>query len=70
MDSHNKWSPCEILSGHLDLVLDVSWAPNVGKSFELIATASRDGHVRIFKIKEGLADLKGRKFKVDLIGMF
>ena len=28
----------------------VSWAPNLGRSYHLIATASADGRVRIFKV--------------------
>ncbi|KAJ2509885.1 epoxide hydrolase, soluble (sEH) [Coemansia sp. RSA 1939] len=30
-------------------VLDVDWAPTMGRSFHLIATACSDGHVRIYK---------------------
>jgi nucleoporin SEH1 len=55
LDSHNKWAPMETLKGHSDLVTDVAWAPNLGRSFELIATSSRDGHVRIYKLKEELS---------------
>ncbi|KAI5116020.1 hypothetical protein M0805_005026 [Coniferiporia weirii] len=32
-------------------VTSVSWAPSCGRSFHLIATGSRDGHVRIWKVK-------------------
>ncbi|KAI9502233.1 epoxide hydrolase, soluble (sEH) [Coemansia spiralis] len=35
---------------HYDsFVLDVSWAPAMGRSFHLIATACSDGHIRIYK---------------------
>ncbi|KAJ2689818.1 epoxide hydrolase, soluble (sEH) [Coemansia spiralis] len=30
-------------------VLDVSWAPSMGRSYHLIATACSDGHIRIYK---------------------
>ncbi|ORX67144.1 WD40 repeat-like protein [Linderina pennispora] len=30
-------------------VLDVDWAPSMGRSFHLIATACADGHIRIYK---------------------
>ncbi|KAJ1672385.1 epoxide hydrolase, soluble (sEH) [Coemansia sp. RSA 1836] len=30
-------------------VLDVDWAPSMGRSYHLIATACSDGHVRIYK---------------------
>jgi nucleoporin SEH1 len=32
-------------------VLDVSWAPNVGRSFHLIASCGRDGILRVSKLK-------------------
>ena len=32
-------------------VTSVSWAPSCGRSYHLIATGSRDGHVRIWKVK-------------------
>jgi nucleoporin SEH1 len=54
--THNKWAQMETLQGHSDLVTDVAWAPNLGRSFELIATASKDGHVRIYKLKEDLSN--------------
>ena len=40
----------ESLASHGNFVYDVAWAPNMGRSYELIATASKDFHVRIFKI--------------------
>ncbi|KAG4081318.1 WD40 repeat-like protein [Neocallimastix lanati (nom. inval.)] len=49
LDQHNKWQICEVLNGHQDIVHDVAWAPNVGRSYQLIATACKDGRVRIFK---------------------
>ncbi|KAI9023986.1 WD40-repeat-containing domain protein [Hyaloraphidium curvatum] len=45
-----EWGACEILGGHGDLVHDVSWAPNVGRSYHLIATACKDNHFRIFRL--------------------
>ncbi|KAI6115132.1 WD40-repeat-containing domain protein [Pisolithus croceorrhizus] len=32
-------------------VTTVAWAPSCGRSYHLIATGSRDGHVRIWKVK-------------------
>ncbi|KND04014.1 uncharacterized protein SPPG_01461 [Spizellomyces punctatus DAOM BR117] len=52
LDSHNRWQPHEVLGGHNDIVTDVAWAPNMGRSYQLIATASKDGHVRIFKLTD------------------
>ena len=31
----------------------MSWAPSCGRSYHLVATGGRDGHVRIWKIKPG-----------------
>ncbi|KAF0336924.1 WD40 repeat-like protein [Gigaspora margarita] len=47
---HNKWIPFEVLHGHDDAIHDVSWAPNMGRSYHLIATASKDHKVGIFKL--------------------
>ena len=35
----------------------MSWAPSCGRSYHLVATGGRDGHVRIWKIKPGSEDL-------------
>ena len=32
-------------------ITSVSWAPSCGRSYHLIATGSRDGHVRIWRVK-------------------
>ncbi|KAG0636405.1 WD40-repeat-containing domain protein [Tuber brumale] len=42
--------PVEELKGHRGLVRDVSWAAGMGRSYHLIATGCKDGHVRIFKL--------------------
>ncbi|EFC36536.1 nucleoporin SEH1 [Naegleria gruberi] len=38
------------LIGHSQPIHDVSWAPNLGRSYDLIASASKDGSVRIWKL--------------------
>ena len=35
----------------------MSWAPSCGRSYHLVATGGRDGHVRIWKIKPAVDDL-------------
>uniref|UniRef100_A0A7S4KT93 Anaphase-promoting complex subunit 4 WD40 domain-containing protein n=1 Tax=Paramoeba aestuarina TaxID=180227 RepID=A0A7S4KT93_9EUKA len=50
-ESHRVWQTVGVLEGNEDLVNDVAWAPNVGRSYELIATAGKDGSVRIWKVK-------------------
>ncbi|THV07141.1 WD40 repeat-like protein [Dendrothele bispora CBS 962.96] len=37
-------------------VTTVSWAPSCGRSYHLIATGGRDGHVRIWKVKPAAED--------------
>mmetsp|Transcript_28106 Transcript_28106/g.59055 ORF Transcript_28106/g.59055 Transcript_28106/m.59055 type:complete len:141 (-) Transcript_28106:23-445(-) len=37
---------------HLDCVHDVSWAADVGRSYHLIATASRDKSAKLWHLKE------------------
>ncbi|KAK7206572.1 WD40-repeat-containing domain protein [Myxozyma melibiosi] len=52
---------CEELPGHEDLVRDVAWASNAaaGGRYELIATACKDGYVRIFKLTPRLSYAAG-----------
>ncbi|KAG5463134.1 MAG: WD40-repeat-containing domain protein [Olpidium bornovanus] len=50
MDQNNRWHAQETLPGHTDVVHDVAWAPSLGRSYQLIATACKDGRVRIFKL--------------------
>lgn len=38
------------LDQYTGYVLDVDWAPAMGRSYHLIATACSDGHVRIYKV--------------------
>lgn len=45
-----KWSAVASLDGHTDQVHDVCWAPNLGRAYHLLATACKDGCVRIFKL--------------------
>ena len=34
-------------------VLDVAWAPNVGRSFHLIASCGKDNQLKVHRIKRG-----------------
>ena len=34
-------------------VTTVAWAPSCGRSYHLIATGGRDGHVRVWRVKPG-----------------
>jgi len=46
-----KWQAVVELEGHEDNVHDVAWAPNMGRTYHLIATACKDQYVRIYKLK-------------------
>jgi len=46
------------LPGHSGLIRDIAWAPSLGRSQGLIATACKDGKARIFSIEAGNADAK------------
>ncbi len=47
---YQKWQSVVELDGFGDIIHDVAWAPNMGRTYHLIATASKDGFVRIHKI--------------------
>jgi nucleoporin SEH1 len=66
-DGHSKWYPAEYLPGHSQEVHDVSWAPSMGRSHQLIATASKDHYVRIFKLTE-MTRLNSSKLVVSPAG--
>ncbi|ODV64397.1 Seh1p, partial [Ascoidea rubescens DSM 1968] len=42
---------------HTGLIRDVSWAPTMGRSYHLIATACDDGQVRVFKLYETFSSI-------------
>lgn len=51
-DKSNLWIPGEQLEGHSDLVRSVAWGRSMGKSYQLLATGSRDHFVRIYQLVE------------------
>ncbi|ORX61842.1 WD40 repeat-like protein [Hesseltinella vesiculosa] len=79
-DGNNRWYPGEELLGHTDQVNDVSWAPSMGRSYQLIATACRDHYVRIYRLTDITAPVRtpgmvpkqkaGRSFKMTLVAAF
>lgn len=58
-DDKRSWLEIIRLPGHATSrgvprgVLDVSWAPNVGRSFHLIASCGKDNHLKVHRIKRG-----------------
>lgn len=53
--SAKKWIAMMELHGHAGPVLDVSWAPNIGRTYHLIATASRDGVLSMWRLQADTA---------------
>ncbi|KAJ1972393.1 epoxide hydrolase, soluble (sEH) [Dimargaris xerosporica] len=45
-----RWMVYEVLGNHEDIIHNVSWAPQVGRSYHLIATACKDHYVRIYRV--------------------
>jgi nucleoporin SEH1 len=69
MNQQGKWQAREELPGHGGVVHDVAWAPNVGRSYHLIATACKDHRVRIFKLTENPNDPE-RRYRVEMVANF
>eukprot|EP00743_Colponemidia_sp_Colp-15_P001728 GILK01001887.1.p1 GENE.GILK01001887.1~~GILK01001887.1.p1 ORF type:complete len:319 (-),score=44.64 GILK01001887.1:183-1139(-) len=49
-EQYRRWQVSVELVGHDDCIHDVAWAPNMGRTYHLIATASKDKTVRIWKL--------------------
>lgn len=64
-DEKRSWLEAIRLPGHATSrgvprgVLDVSWAPNVGRSFHLIASCGKDNHLKVHRIKRENRDDRG-----------
>jgi nucleoporin SEH1 len=58
-DGARSWVEAIRLPNHVDGngiprgVLDVAWAPNVGRSYHLIATCGKDGRLKVHRVKRG-----------------
>ncbi|KAI9329474.1 WD40-repeat-containing domain protein [Obelidium mucronatum] len=80
LTANNQWTAFEYLGPHHDTITDVSWAPNMGRSYQLIATASKDTHVRIFKLSWEIDPIQSERgnasstakgaWKIELLGSF
>ena len=49
--AHPNQTAAAELRNHSLSVLDVSWAPNIGRSFHMIATSGKDKTLRLYKMK-------------------
>jgi len=45
-----RWNLGVTLAGHTDAVHQVAWAPNLGRSYHTLASASKDKSVRIWRV--------------------
>ncbi|GMM54494.1 hypothetical protein DAKH74_011100 [Maudiozyma humilis] len=64
--SDNKLHVAAKLLGHKGLVRSMSWAPSIGRWYQLIATGCKDGKVRIYKVTEKLSDAQSSSSSDDL----
>lgn len=55
-NSQSQWISVAELSGHTDVVNDVSWSELLGRSYHTIATACSDGVVRIYELHSSIVD--------------
>lgn len=55
------------LPGHDGLIRDVAWAPSMGRGYQLIATASKDGFVRVFRVMETKSKLQSDAASSDVL---
>ena len=52
-DASRAWHLTASLPRHSGGVLDVAWAPNVGRSYHLIASCGQDNVLRVHRLKRG-----------------
>lgn len=70
-DAKRSWVEAIRLPGHATSsgvprgVLDVAWAPNVGRSYHLIATCGKDNQLKVHRIKRG----RGNKGDAESAGV-
>lgn len=67
-DGMGKYVRAAQLPEHRGLIRDVAWAPSMGRGYQLIATACKDGFVRIFKVTGGSDD--NEPLNVELLSKF
>ncbi|KAI0465010.1 hypothetical protein LJB42_000227 [Komagataella kurtzmanii] len=67
---HDKYVLASVLPEHHGLIRSVSWAPSMGRSFQLIATGCKDGNVRIFKLRTEPAVSNGADMITDGVDEF
>lgn len=58
MNAHRKFYHAIELTGHNRLVRDISWANGSVRGFDIIASGSKDGTIRLFEVYTSLANSK------------
>jgi len=75
-DGQRSWLEAIRLPGHATSngvprgVLDVAWAPNVGRSYHLIATCGKDNQLKVHRVKRGRGgkgDAEGSASQLSLV---
>lgn len=59
-----SWQRTTALPGHRDTVHGVAWAPNMGRSYHLVATACKDRRLRVFRLSR---ERGAREFAVKCV---
>ena len=62
-DQSRQWHVAYQLPDHSRSVLDVSWAPNIGRGYHLIASSGKDGVLKMHRLKRVQKDHKDRSTK-------
>lgn len=64
-NKNGKLSIVGTLNGHEALIRSVAWAPSIGRWYHLVATGSKDGKLRIFKITESSSSAQSTTSKIE-----
>ncbi|KAI5693323.1 hypothetical protein M8J75_013813 [Diaphorina citri] len=67
LEYKSRWTKTECLPQIIDPVHDISFAPNLGRSFHLLALATKN--VKVVKLKP-VQDVMGTRFDIETIGNF
>ena len=60
-----QWHLVAELPGHAKGVYDVAWAPNVGRSYHLIASTGTDNMLKVYRLKRKLYSSASKSNKVS-----
>jgi len=73
-DDRGQWQLAELLQDDAGLVRCVAWAPGGQRGYELIATGTKAGVVRVYKLREAIEGegvvIGGGGYSVQKVGEF